>query len=304
MHGTPHIISDVMTHTVAAVGRRATFKEIVQLLQDWKVSALPVLEGEGRVVGVVSEADLLPKEEFRDSDPDRYTQLRRLSDLAKAGAITAEELMTSPALTTRPDATLAQAARTMAHAKVKRLPVVNELGMLEGIVSRADLLKVFLRSDDEIAEEVRHEVVAFLFPAPGSALRVQVRDGAVKLAGRVRDTSLIPIAARLVRAVEGVVDVDFELEGRGDTPDAGGSSATRAAGNSAPVQRLSNPMPSTGPMRYLTPHLAERRRVGRRTVAVGPGWDIWRSGVGRTALVHPGPASNDRRQRQSVVRGP
>jgi CBS domain-containing protein len=285
MHGPPHIVSDVMTHTVAAVGRRATFKEIVQLLLDWKVSALPVLEGEGRVVGVVSEADLLPKEEFRDSDPDRYTQLRRLSDLAKAGAITAEEVMTSPALTTRPDATLAQAARTMAHAKVKRLPVVNEPGMLEGIVSRADLLKVFLRSGDEIAEEVRREVVAHLFPAPGSALRGQVRHGVVKLAGRVRDTSLIPIAARLVRAVEGVVDVDFELEGRSDTPDTGGSSDTRPAGNSAPVQRLSNPMPSTGPTRYLLPHLAERRR----TVAVGPGRDVCRSGVGPDGPSASGP---------------
>ncbi|NUP17526.1 MAG: CBS domain-containing protein [Streptomyces sp.] len=214
MHGTPHIVSDVMTHTVAAVGRRATFKEIVRLMQDWKVSALPVLEGEGRVVGVVSEADLLPKEEFRDSDPDRYTQLRRLSDLAKAGAMTAEELMTSPALTTGPDSTLAQAARIMAHAKVKRLPVVNRLGMLEGIVSRADLLKVFLRGDEEIAEEVRREILAHLFPAPGSAIRVQVHDGVVRLTGRLRDTSLIPVAARLVRAVEGVVDVDFELEGR------------------------------------------------------------------------------------------
>lgn len=84
MHGTPHIVSDVMTHTVAAIGRKANFKEIVQLMEQWKVSALPVLEGEGRVIGVVSEADLLPKEEFRDSDPDRHTQLRRLSDLAKA----------------------------------------------------------------------------------------------------------------------------------------------------------------------------------------------------------------------------
>jgi CBS domain-containing protein len=228
MHGTPHIVSDVMTHTVAAVGREATFKEIVRTMQDWKASALPVLDGdgEGRVVGVVSEADLLPKEEFRDSDPDRYTQLRRLSDLAKAGAVTAEELMTSPALTTRPDATLAQAARTMAHSKVKRLPVVNELGMLEGIVSRADLLKVFLRGDEEIAEEVRREVVSYLFPAPSSAIRVEVHDGVVKLVGRVRDTSLIPVAARLVRAVEGVVDVDFELEERGNR---GGSSNTRTA---------------------------------------------------------------------------
>ncbi|MER6736213.1 CBS domain-containing protein [Streptomyces puniciscabiei] len=211
MYSTPHIVSDVMSHTVAAVGRRAAFKEIVQLMQDWKVSALPVLEGEGRVVGVVSEADLLPKEEFRDSDPDRATQLRRLDDLAKAGGLTAEDLMTSPALTVRADATLAQAARTMAHAKVKRLPVVDDAGMLQGIVSRADLLKVFLRDDDEIAEEVRREVVAHLFPAPVSAVRVEVRNGVVKLTGHARDTSLVPVAARLVRAVEGVVDVEFEL---------------------------------------------------------------------------------------------
>ncbi|MFD9113148.1 CBS domain-containing protein [Streptomyces bottropensis] len=228
MNGTPRTVSDVMTYPVAAVGREAGFKEIVRLLQDRRVSALPVLDGEGRVVGVVSEADLLPKEEFRDSDPDRYTQLRRLSDLAKAGGSTAADLMTSPALTTRPDATSAQAARIMAHARVKRLPVVNEQGMLEGIVSRADLLKVFLRADDEIAEEVRREVVAPLFPPPGSTIRVEVHDGVARLAGRVRDTSLIPVAARLVRAVEGVVDVDFDLEGRGS------SEATATEGSAPP----------------------------------------------------------------------
>ncbi|MCH5676849.1 CBS domain-containing protein [Streptomyces gilvus] len=211
MYGTPHIVSDVMSHTVAAVGRRATFKETVRLMQDWKVSALPVLEGESRVVGVVSEADLLPKEEFRDSDPDRYTQLRRLDDLAKAGGLTAEDLMTSHAVTVRANATLAQAARIMAHAKVKRLPVVDDVGLLEGIVSRADLLKVFLRSDEEIGEEVCREVVAHLFPALVSTIRVEVRDGVVKLSGHARDASLVPVAARLVRAVEGVVDVEFEL---------------------------------------------------------------------------------------------
>ncbi|TLS45457.1 CBS domain-containing protein [Streptomyces montanus] len=211
MHGTPHIVSDVMTHTVAAIGRGAAFKEIVRMMHHWQVSALPVLEGEGRVVGIVSEADLLPKEELRDSDPDRYTQLRRLSDLAKAGAVTAGELMTSPPVTVRADATLAQAARTMARARVKRLPVVDEVGMLQGIVSRADLLKVFLRDDEEIGEEVRREVVSYLFPAPTSAVRVAVRDGVVRLGGRIRDTSLVPVAARLVRAVEGVVDVEFDL---------------------------------------------------------------------------------------------
>ncbi|MFF7926575.1 CBS domain-containing protein [Streptomyces mirabilis] len=213
MHGTPHIVSDVMTHTVAAIGRKANFKEIVQLMEQWKVSALPVLEGEGRVIGVVSEADLLPKEEFRDSDPDRHTQLRRLSDLAKAGAVTAEDLMTAPAVTVQANATLAQAARTMAHAKVKRLPVVDDMGLLEGVVSRGDLLKVFLRDDEDIAEEVRREVVSYLFRAPSAPVRVQVHDGVVTLTGRVRDTSLVPVAARLVRAVEGVVDVEFELTG-------------------------------------------------------------------------------------------
>ncbi|MFE1288496.1 CBS domain-containing protein [Streptomyces sp. NPDC058751] len=216
MHGSPHIVSDVMTHTVAAVGRGAGFKEIVQLMEQWQVSALPVLEGESRVIGVVSEADLLPKQEFRDHDPDRRTQARRLDDLAKAGGVRAEELMTSPAVTVRADATLAQAARVMARAKVKRLPVVDETGTLEGVVSRGDLLKVFLRSDEDIAEEVRREVVSCLFPASPAAVRVEVRGGVVTLFGRVRDTSLVPVAARLVRAVEGVVDVGFELTGPED----------------------------------------------------------------------------------------
>ncbi|KUM84237.1 MULTISPECIES: CBS domain-containing protein [Streptomyces] len=213
MHASPHIVSDVMTRSVAAVGRGAAFKDIVRTLQDRRVSALPVVDGGNKVVGVVSEADLLPKEEFRDSDPDRHTQLRRLSDLAKAGSVTAGELMTSPALTIRADATLALAAREMARARVKRLPVVDATGHLEGIVSRADLLKVFLRDDEDVAGEIRREVVSYLFPSPESAVLVEVRDGVVTLGGRVRDTSLVPVAARLVRAVEGVVDVEFALDG-------------------------------------------------------------------------------------------
>ncbi|SED84904.1 CBS domain-containing protein [Streptomyces sp. Ag109_O5-10] len=223
MHGTPHIVSDVMTQTVISVGRQASFKELVRLMRDWRVSALPVVEGEGRVVGVVSEADLLHKEEVRDGDPDRYAQLHGTTDLTKAGALTAEQLMTSPALTTRTDATLAQAARTMARSKVKRLPVVDELGLLQGVVSRADLLRVFLRGDEEIAEEVRREVVSHLFPPPGSVLRVDVREGVVTLVGRILDTALVPVAARLVRAVEGVVDVQFELtSGRPEEPSGAG----------------------------------------------------------------------------------
>ncbi|WP_147264745.1 CBS domain-containing protein, partial [Streptomyces sp. NBRC 110611] len=106
MGHTPRIVSDVMTQTVVSVGREARFKEIVETMEQWKVSALPVLEGEGRVIGVVSEADLLPKEEFREFDPDRLEQLRRLDDTRKAGALTAGELMSTPALTVNADATL------------------------------------------------------------------------------------------------------------------------------------------------------------------------------------------------------
>ncbi|RAJ77096.1 MULTISPECIES: CBS domain-containing protein [unclassified Streptomyces] len=211
MSVSPHIVSDVMTHTVVAVGRDALFKDIVELMDQWKVGAVPVLEGESRVVGVVSEADLLPKEEFRDADPDRIEQLHRLSDLAKAGAVSAGELMSSPAVCVRPDATLAEAARIMAHRRVKRLSVVGAGGSLEGIVSRSDLLKVFLRPDEEIAEEVRHTVAAYLFP--DEQITVVVADGVVTFGGTLRNRNLVPVAARLARAVEGVVDIRMDFTG-------------------------------------------------------------------------------------------
>jgi CBS-domain-containing membrane protein len=211
--GSPYVVSDVMTHSVAAVGRDASFKDIVKLMEQWKVSALPVLEGEGRVVGVVSEADLLPKEEFRDSDPDRQTQRDRMPDLAKAGALTAGELMTAPAITVHSGSTLAQAARIMAQRGVKLLPVVTEEGLLEGVVSRADLLKVFLRPDNDIADEIRRDIVDVLFPDPVEPVHVMVTEGVVTLTGKVPDAALIPVAVRLARAVEGVVDVESHLGG-------------------------------------------------------------------------------------------
>lgn len=213
MRHSPHVVADVMTNPVVAVRPEAGFKEVVETLAQWKVSAVPVLEGDGRVTGVVSEADLLGKEEFRDADPGRLEQLRRLEDLRKAGAVTAGELMSAPAVTVREDATLAQAARTMAQGRLKRLPVVDGSGMLRGIVSRSDLLKVFLRSDADLAEEVRVEVVERLFLVSRENVRVTVADGVVTLSGRVRDTALVPVAARLVRAVEGVVDVECDLVG-------------------------------------------------------------------------------------------
>ncbi|NGN62461.1 CBS domain-containing protein [Streptomyces sp. A7024] len=200
-----------MTHTVIAVGQDAQFKEIVRTLEEWKVSAVPVVAGEGRVIGVVSEADLLPKEEFRDGDPTRFEQLRRLNDLVKAGGVTAGEVMTSPAICIHADAILAEAARTMALKRVKRLPVIDAQGMLAGIISRSDLLKVFLRPDDDLAEEIRRDVVEVLFPGDPPPVEARVAEGIVTFTGDVRNTSLVPVASRLARSVEGIVDIRWDV---------------------------------------------------------------------------------------------
>ncbi|MFI1398675.1 CBS domain-containing protein [Streptomyces sp. NPDC020681] len=209
MPDSPHTVSDVMTHTAVAVGREAGYKEIVALMEQWKVSALPVLEGEGRVIGVVSEADLLLKEEYRGQDP-RLTD-PPLLDLAKAGAVSAEELMSSPAVTVHANATIAEAARIMARRRAKRLPVVNDTGMLEGVVSRSDLLKVFLRQDEDIADEIRRTVLDTL-PA-AAQVTVDVTDGVVTLGGDLRDRALVPLLARATRAVEGTIDIRVNLTG-------------------------------------------------------------------------------------------
>ncbi|MFJ8936566.1 CBS domain-containing protein [Streptomyces sp. NPDC102365] len=213
-----------MTHTVVAVGREASFKEIVELLAQWKVSALPVLAGEGRVIGVVSEADLLHAEELREADdeaaahagvpPERLaagdlTAGGLTTDGLTAGGLTAGELMSTPAVTVHPDATLPEAARIMARRRVKRLPVVDRIGLLQGVVSRGDLLKVFLRSDEEIADEIRRSVLIQL-PVT-TTLTIGVAGGVVTLGGSLPDRCLVPVLTRAVRAVEGVVDVRTHL---------------------------------------------------------------------------------------------
>jgi CBS domain-containing protein len=202
-----------MTQTVIAVGLDARFKEIVTAMNQWQVTAVPVLEGEGRVVGVISEADLLTKEELRAEDVTMISQSERLLDYAKAGGVAARDLMSSPAVTVSADATLPEAARLMARNGVKRLPVVDGQGVLKGIVSRVDLLKVFLRTDEELANEVRQEVITPLFPVSHRDIRVDVAEGRVMISGTVRDAALIPVAERLSGTVEGVVDVHCELHG-------------------------------------------------------------------------------------------
>ncbi|MGW4273916.1 CBS domain-containing protein, partial [Streptomyces seoulensis] len=142
----------------------------------------------------------------------RHDRLRR-HRAARPDLRAGRDLATVPAVTVSADATLARAARLMARHGVKRLPVVDGEGLLKGIVSRSDLLKVFLRGDDDIAEEVRRQIVAGRFPVPFDAVDVEVRDGVVTLSGHVADTSLVPLAVRLVGSVEGVVDVRSTIAG-------------------------------------------------------------------------------------------
>lgn len=211
-------VRDVMTRDVITVGTDTSFKEIARRLDENNVSAVPVLDEEGRLVGVVSEADLLYKEGYRDRGGKRRRatvvgRLRRA--LAKAAGGTARDVMTSPAVTIGPDATLAEAARYMATRGVKRLPVVAG-GHLIGIVSRADLVSAFLRTDVAIAEEIEQLLASHVLLTEDGSINVQVRDGVVTLTGELGRRSSVEIAERLTREVDSVVDVQTELAYRWD----------------------------------------------------------------------------------------
>jgi CBS domain-containing protein len=201
-----------MTTDVATVRVEATFKEIAQVLTERRVSGVPVVDADGKVVGIVSEADLLPKEEFKSAIDERPRLTRRAAKVAraKANGDTAGELMSTPAVTIKADATVAEAARSLAEHGVKRLPVVRA-GRLVGIVSRADVLKVFLKPDADIGRLVMDEVIKRCLWENPEYVTVEVKEGIVTLGGTLQTKSLIPIAVRLTAAIDGVVDVVDEL---------------------------------------------------------------------------------------------
>jgi len=202
------LVAEVMTYNVVAVRKEAEFKEIVSVMHRRRVSAFPVLDDSDRVIGVVSEADLLPREAY-PARPTRRDVRRRVP--AKATAMTAEELMTSPAVTIAPQATVTDAARLMHTRKVKRLPVVDEDGRLVGIVSRVDLLGVYDRPDTQILGEVTERVIGGDFVFDPREFVVTVRAGVVTIAGKVERQE---VAFKLLRAlwdVAGVVDVRDRL---------------------------------------------------------------------------------------------
>lgn len=209
-------VRDVMTSKVITVDVGTPFKEIARVLAEHRISAVPVLNGDGQLAGIVSEADLLRKEQHHEDTgraPRLTSYAKRLSRVKASGDF-AGDVMTAPVVTIGPEATLVEAAKLMTGRNVKRLPVVDADGLV-GIVSRADVLWVFLRPDNEIAEEIRTEVFQrLLLQEP--TYSVAVADGIVTLTGQLDRKSTVEIADRLVRAVDGVVDVVNRLTYRFD----------------------------------------------------------------------------------------
>jgi CBS domain-containing protein len=205
-------VSDVMTRDVVTVSPDTGYKDIADLMVHHAVSAVPVVDAHRRVLGVVSEADLLPKLEYADRVPRHPLAARRLPEplRRKASGDTAAELMTAPAVTVRPTETVTRAARLMESARVKRVPVVDADGRIVGIVSRRDLVRLYTRSDADIRTAVTNGVLRSLWIDP-DLLGIQVRDGVVTMSGHLDRRSTAAIVVAFTHALPGVVDVVDEL---------------------------------------------------------------------------------------------
>jgi len=221
---TPHrrwarMVSDVMTTSVVTVDRITPYQEIDRLLTERKISGVPVLMMGRQVAGVVSEADLLAAEDETARRARMANAIGRRWRLRKRPhtSLTAGALMTAPAITIGPGATIPAAARLMNTRHLRRLPVIDEDGKLVGIVSRRDLLSVFLRPDADIVHDAR-QVLGELPLADPKDVIVTVRHGVVSLTGTMRpepgrEQDLISLALRLIWDIDGVVDVVNKLGG-------------------------------------------------------------------------------------------
>lgn len=206
------IVRDVMTRPVVSVRGSTPLKDVARLLVEHEISGVPVVDVGGAVLGVVSEADLLVKEQ--GADGIRHRPLARFrgesresrAQLVKLGAVSAAEAMTAPAVTIPSSRSIHEAARVMTGRKVNRLPVVDD-GRLVGIVSRADLVRAYIRSDDELAETIRQDVILRILWLDPALFTVVVRDGVASIGGRVERRSTAEMIEHAVRMVPGVVDV-------------------------------------------------------------------------------------------------
>jgi CBS domain-containing protein len=204
-------VRDVMTADVCSVYVNTPVKTIAERLAQAGVTAMPVLDDDANVVGVVSEADLLHKITYQD-DADDWPRLfrRHRADRAKADGLLAQDVMSSPAATIAPDASVVAAAQLMEERKIKRAPVVNDTGKLMGIVSRGDLVRLFVRSDASIRDEVQTDVLGRIMLHP-PGVSAEVTDGIVTLRGELPRKSDVGIAVEFTRRVDGVISVENTL---------------------------------------------------------------------------------------------
>lgn len=219
MRSTPRhrTVADVMTRRVHVASLTTPFKLLVRLIEENRISAIPIVNHDGVPVGVVSESDLLLKERRSEleSAPDLLHPKRRQSQRSKAQGLVAADVMSSPPIVVACECRLADAARLMQERNVRRLVVVEERGKIAGIVSRSDLLQVYLRSDGDLHEEIVENLIPRLMPAL-DPIGVEVRDNVVTLEGEVDRKSDVAILERLTKEVDGVVGVVNRLRYRWD----------------------------------------------------------------------------------------
>jgi CBS domain-containing protein len=204
-------VKDVMSTHVIAVREIASFKEIATRLREQRVSAFPVIDLDGKVIGVVSEADLLAKEALKGTVPRTIHSLTRKHVRSQVNALTAADLMSKPAVTIGPDESVTRAARLMYSRRVKRLPVTSDDGRLVGIVTRSDVLSVYSRPDAEIQREITQDLILGTFLCNPDSFTVTVKDGVVTIQGAPETTWIGHDIIHAVRHMEGVVAVRDRL---------------------------------------------------------------------------------------------
>ncbi len=217
-------VSDVMTQPVISVEPTTPIRDVALLLVERRISGLPVVDAGGRVLGVVSEGDLLVKESGPRAIPHRplarlFGESRETQQaLARVEARTAADAMSSPAITIDAAAPLQAAATLMVGKRVKRLPVTRD-GALVGIVTRADLVRAFLRSDEDLAEAIRRDILLRTLWVDPGAFEIAVNEGIVTVRGRVDRRSTAAMLPRFIRTVPGVVAVEADISWATDDGD-------------------------------------------------------------------------------------
>jgi CBS domain-containing protein len=214
-------VADVMTARVHVASPLAPFKLLVRLIEENRVSAIPIVDQTGLPVGIVSESDLLLKERRLEleSSRDLLHRNKRRDQMSKAEGTVASDLMTSPAITVPSDTSLGEAAHVMHERNVRRLVVVDARGRIAGIVSRSDLLQVYLRSDEELRDEIVSRLIPAVLLSLADAVGVEVSWNIATLSGEVDRKSDAEILTRLTKELDGVVAVVDQLRYRRDDSD-------------------------------------------------------------------------------------